>query len=159
MWVCMFVCMYVCLYVCQYHGQMRSRMYVCMYVSMYVHIMDGCGHIYIYMYVCMYVCMSTCAHVHSSSRCPPTSLESLQSKSSGLGPRLGGLHQKRLQKSACCRWSLPSPPPTYIGWFVASSVAISFGSGAGLVDRAVASNHRALTREGLWVGLCRRFSL
>ena len=109
MWVCMFVCMYVCLYVCQYHGQKRPRMYVCMSLCMSISWTDASTYIYIYIY--MYVCMSTCAHVHSSSRCPPTSLESLQSKSSGLGPSLGGLHQKRLQKSACCRWSLPSPPP------------------------------------------------
>ena len=52
--------------------------------------------------------MSPCV---SLLRCPPTSLESRQSKSSGLGPSLGGLHQKWLQKSACIRRSLPSPPP------------------------------------------------
>jgi len=106
MYVCMYTCMYVCRYVYQWHGQM-----------LHVH------HVY--------GCVSPCAPL---LRCPPTALESHQSKSSGLGPSIGGLHQKRLQKSACIRRSLPSPPPTYIGWFVASSVAISFGSGAGLVD-------------------------
>ena len=146
MYVCMYVCKYVCMYVSMY-----VCMYVCRYVGMYINGMDRC-------FMCI-ICMCVCHRVPHSSWCPPTSLESPQSKSSGLGPSLGGLHQKRLQKSACVRRSLPPPPPTYIGWFVASSIAISFGSGAGLVDRAVASNHRALTREGLWVGPCRRFSL
>ena len=56
----------------------------------------------------MYARMSPCAPL---LRCPPTSLESHQSKSSGLGPSLGGLRRIRLQKSACVRRSLPSPPP------------------------------------------------
>ena len=115
-------------------------MWVCMYVCMCV-------------YVCMYACMS---HPPGALPLPwkvpnpsPRAWDRASAGYTGSGYKnlhaLGGLSRP--------------PPPTYIGWFVASSVAISFGSGAGLVDRAVASNHRALTREGLWVGLCRRFSL